>query len=394
MIIELSDPIIRHHPNIAAKPVYYASLFLFYSFFNLTRATFDNSWMIVEENEIESVYSKPQLILNSTSTVMGLIAIICTILNQWVPKSNNIQISVLIIASIFIQICCSSASLLTFKHFTKQGTIIFLTRGYLALTLSVIIGVLSCILFSIDLIYLRHSDKAIVPSQKKLVFAFFLALLITLFGGFLFQYLEDWTFEQSIQFVIVTLLTIGYGDVSPTQDITKIAVVTFSLFGLVIIGFFVISIGDVIVEKCQYSFFERSLSKNPSTISLSTWSRPFFTHSKLTKQRALNDINLYEDAQPLESRLVSIIIFWVFLYWIGSALIFSFLEEWSIIDGVYFTFVTMTTIGYGDLKLNNPISWEFWYFFIFNAVSIITFVIEGFGHDFGIRLKKFRHDHL
>lgn len=391
MIIELSDPLTRHHPNNASKPEYYASLLLFYSFFNLVRSTFDSAWMIVEENEIESgiVYSKPQLVLNSISCFMSLVAISCVISRL---RGTNIIESIVINLCIFIQISCSIASLITFKHFTNRGTTVFVTQGYLASTLSIILGFFSLLLFSIDLIYLRNSKKSFNSTQKRLLFAFFLALLITIFGGFLFQYLEDWTYEKSIQFVIVTLLTIGYGDVSASRDITKFAVITYSLLGLIIITFFVISIGDVIVEKCQYSTFE--MSRNPSIISLSNWTRPFFQTSNrlssLRSSRYLHEINSkdFESDQPLESRLVSVIIFWILLYWIVSALIFSFLEEWSILDGIYFTFVTMTTIGYGDLKLKNPISWEFWYFFIFNAVSIITFVLEGFGHDFGIRLHR------
>jgi len=32
-----------------------------------------------------------------------------------------------------------------------------------------------------------------------------------------------------------------------------------------------------------------------------------------------------------------------------GSLVFSLVEEWSFIDGFYFSFVTLTTIGFGDL---------------------------------------------
>ena len=84
-----------------------------------------------------------------------------------------------------------------------------MTQGYLASVLSIIFGIFSLSLFSIDICLLGHTKKSLNSTQRKLIIAFWLALLITIFGGFLFSYLEEWTFEKSIQFVIVTLLTIG-----------------------------------------------------------------------------------------------------------------------------------------------------------------------------------------
>ena len=72
----------------------------------------------------------------------------------------------------------------------------------------------------------------------------------------------------------------------------------------------------------------------------------------------------------LEFWLVTKVLIWILAWWICSSVIFTLLEEgWTLVDGLYFTFETMTTIGYGDLSLRSPLSWEFWYLFIFNGVS-------------------------
>ena len=70
-------------------------------------------------------------------------------------------------------------------------------------------------------------------------------------------------------------------------------------------------------------------------------------------------------------------------------MVFTLLErDWSLLNGFYFTLTTMATIGYGDLSLESPLAWEFWYFFIFYGVSLLSFLIEGIGHDLGHRVNR------
>jgi hypothetical protein len=50
---------------------------------------------------------------------------------------------------------------------------------------------------------------------------------------------------------------------------------------------------------------------------------------------------------------------------------YSLVEEWSVLDALYFTIVTLTTIGYGDLHPTNDVSKIFTIFFVFAGVSFI-----------------------
>lgn len=51
-------------------------------------------------------------------------------------------------------------------------------------------------------------------------------------------------------------------------------------------------------------------------------------------------------------------------------------EGWSWVDALYFTVVTLTTIGYGDLHPTTPASKIFTIFFIFVGLGIIsTFIV-------------------
>lgn len=46
-------------------------------------------------------------------------------------------------------------------------------------------------------------------------------------------------------------------------------------------------------------------------------------------------------------------------------------EGWSILDALYFTVVTLTTIGYGDLHPTNDVSKVFTIFFVIAGVGFI-----------------------
>lgn len=58
-----------------------------------------------------------------------------------------------------------------------------------------------------------------------------LILLMTT-GTIVYRYLEDWTWIQSLYFSVVTLTTVGYGDLHPTSDASRLFTVGYILLGV------------------------------------------------------------------------------------------------------------------------------------------------------------------
>jgi hypothetical protein len=55
-------------------------------------------------------------------------------------------------------------------------------------------------------------------------------------------------------------------------------------------------------------------------------------------------------------RVVWPVLFGILAWQLGLGILIAWIERWSLGDGVYFTFVTGLTIGYGDLVPHQPLS--------------------------------------
>ncbi len=58
-------------------------------------------------------------------------------------------------------------------------------------------------------------------------------------GTVMYHWMEDWSLVDSLYFSVVTLATVGFGDLHPTTTASKLFTVVYILFGLGIIAAFI-----------------------------------------------------------------------------------------------------------------------------------------------------------
>lgn len=61
------------------------------------------------------------------------------------------------------------------------------------------------------------------------------ALVTLLLGTVVYHWIEGWSYLDSLYFCVISLATIGYGDLTPTTDLGKIFTIVYVINGIVIL---------------------------------------------------------------------------------------------------------------------------------------------------------------
>jgi voltage-gated potassium channel Kch len=84
-------------------------------------------------------------------------------------------------------------------------------------------------------------------------------------GTIFFSWVEGWSLLDSLYFSIVTLTTVGYGDLSPNTEIGKAFTILYIIFGMILIA---ASISVLAMERqvARTQQTERSMKEEESSL--------------------------------------------------------------------------------------------------------------------------------
>jgi len=85
--------------------------------------------------------------------------------------------------------------------------------------------------------------------EHKLTGAIVIMLALLAIGTLFYHYQESWSYVDSLYFSVTTLTTIGYGELYPTHDTSKIFTIIYVLIGVPMALFILVDLLGKLTEK-------------------------------------------------------------------------------------------------------------------------------------------------
>jgi len=161
---------------------------------------------------------------------------------------------------------------------------------------------------------LSVGQRTVIAAQIMVFFPLFVNAVI-------FHFTEGFAFDTAWNFVNHTALTVGFGNIRVRTTLGKVILVTVGNVTLIFVAFFL-----------------------------------FALHNILPAARTRREV------LALATGLTA--------YWMLGSLAFSLIEGWDFLDGVYFTWASLTTVGFGDLHPNTTAGSELWLVYTYIAVCM------------------------
>lgn len=235
------------------------------------------------------------------------------------------------------------------------------------------------------------------PKQRSLmIFTICLAVWL-LAGAILFAHMiPNVTYGSSLYFCTVSILTIGLGDITPISWGSKVLVLAFSLIGVLIMGLIITMIRQVVlaaggptifwhqIERDRLRLLEELMAKYKSGDENFTMSptKAFREMRKIRRNAKIRQSHI--------SLILTVVNFMIF--WLLGATVFYFTEEWSYFNAVYFCFLCLITIGYGDFAPKTRLGRAFFVCWGIGAIPLMTILISNVGdtlYDIANRISYF-----
>ena len=189
---------------------------------------------------------------------------------------------------------------------------------------------------------------------------------------------RGWSFPDCAYFAIITLTTVGYGDLTPATDAGKVLSAAFAVGGLIVVTASLTELIEAVVSHRRALEVQASLRQIDETTSLIEKAQQPPTHGAARPARSSDDVGAADwwsdflrrsgvdfrrDSSPRRGRVCSIGCAaprsrlepadgapLLLLAICGGTCLGYYVEGWCAVDSAYFALISILTVGYGDFS--------------------------------------------
>ncbi|KAL2869013.1 potassium channel family protein [Aspergillus lucknowensis] len=246
----------------------------------------------------------------------------------------------------------------------------------------------------------RYSrDFELTASQRTLMLQTIMFLIYLLVGALVFATIEGWSFLDAVYFADVTLFTVGFGDFAPKTTLGRALLVPYTLIGVISLGLVIGSIRELMLDLIRRRLEAHILQRGRNIHNGNYVQRPVSGDQELgLPSLTASDTNQtgyaqgqyeYSTIRQLQEKKTARRQRWLamgtsttvwLVLWLVAAGIFESCEkpyhEWTYFTSFYFCFISLTTVGYGDVSLLSNSGKSFFVFWSTLALPATTVMIS------------------
>ncbi|KAJ5613689.1 hypothetical protein N7528_007343 [Penicillium herquei] len=201
---------------------------------------------------------------------------------------------------------------------------------------------------------LSNSQRTLM--LQTIVFCFYL-----LSGSAVYAKVEGWRFLDAVYFADYTLLTIGVGNITPATHLGRGLLFPYAIGGIVILGLIISSIRTLMLERGRQKMADALAAR--------------------TRKFLVKEATQLATVQHKWISLTMSLMVWMAMWLIGAVVFWrsELSQSWTYFESLYFAYVTLLTIGYGDIYPESSLGKSFFVFWSLLAVPTITILISNIG---------------
>lgn len=258
--------------------------------------------------------------------------------------------------------------------------------------------------------------------QSRLMLLTVLLMAYILIGATVFSHIEGWIYLDAVYWADATILTIGFGDFTPSTILGRALLLPYAACGIFILFLIVYCIPKLVFNRASSMWEiyirdkerirkvkereEQERAKNEAFRNHSSNAKPAKENKKpdqhmdtakamealesqsnerkeKDREARKRDFLLMQDIlkRSTRRRLLYSMSLWasclLCLWLVGAACFFSFERShgWTYFDAIYFTFTAILTIGYGDISLSSDSGKAFFVLWSLIVVPTLTMFI-------------------